>query len=406
MTNNSTPTTNDLVNTLDFTAQVLRVGVLQGWLDPEDKSIRYMNPFYKNQTLRPITTREVLDTAEDVLKRAKDNLPHSTEKNLITVPSGYVVVPAESVDYVLVKASVYACGLKDNDFRKAEIAKHVEVLMLGTNNNAKEIHPDDLAVDAFAALMKQKMAVARDKGRSGWENKSQCDSNTFAKLIASHLHKDNEGNLIDLANLLMMFAHHSGNASQILNYLQFPDKEMATFEHHGVTFDTNQPYLWVTSIQADFIENFNGQLENQGVFFNFKGKYQPFGDKTVITQLNFSIDDVLISADIAIEMTVAVANALSKLKSHRTDLLEFKDQQIARMHADIDIADKKYRIAGESEFYDSPEELLAQNDLEPIGRTEIECFAMLERPSLYAYVKQDGEGDWENVLITEDEEDA
>ena len=41
-------------------------------------------------------------------------------------------------------------------------------------------HADDIAVDAFAEAMKQKLAAARDKGRHGWQECSQADLNRNA----------------------------------------------------------------------------------------------------------------------------------------------------------------------------------------------------------------------------------
>lgn len=80
-------------------------------------------------------------------------------------------------------------------------------------------HPDNAAVDSFAADMKLKMAKARDKGRCGWDDLSQCNADVIAYLIAEHLHKNNDGNLFDLANLLMMLQFHGGNTRQILQYI-------------------------------------------------------------------------------------------------------------------------------------------------------------------------------------------
>lgn len=89
-------------------------------------------------------------------------------------------------------------------------------ILFTTLKRISEGHPDNAAVEAFAADMKHKMAIARNKGRNGWDDLSQCNSDIIAYLIAEHLHKDNDGNLIDLANLLMMLQFHGGNTRQIL----------------------------------------------------------------------------------------------------------------------------------------------------------------------------------------------
>lgn len=58
-------------------------------------------------------------------------------------------------------------------------------------------HPDDLAVDRFAAAMKEKLALARTKGRSGWE---QCDPANLSAMLHEHVAK---GDPRDVANFCM-----------------------------------------------------------------------------------------------------------------------------------------------------------------------------------------------------------
>ena len=70
-------------------------------------------------------------------------------------------------------------------------------------------HPDDRAVNRFAKQMKFKLWQARQKGRSGWDNPIECSTEYLAKLFVGHLQKYNDGNFLDLANLLMML-HERG----------------------------------------------------------------------------------------------------------------------------------------------------------------------------------------------------
>lgn len=58
-------------------------------------------------------------------------------------------------------------------------------------------HPDDLAVDKFAAAMKEKLAQARAKGRGGWE---ECDSADLSAMLHEHVAK---GDPRDVANFCM-----------------------------------------------------------------------------------------------------------------------------------------------------------------------------------------------------------
>lgn len=71
----------------------------------------------------------------------------------------------------------------------------------GTQQQAGEAHSDDVAVDAFAAAMKAKMADARAKGRGGWEDPAQCSSEDLSRMLRDHVEK---GDPRDVANFCMM----------------------------------------------------------------------------------------------------------------------------------------------------------------------------------------------------------
>jgi hypothetical protein len=62
---------------------------------------------------------------------------------------------------------------------------------------------DDIAVDSFARAMKEKMAAARAKGRSGWEG---CEPADLSRMLREHIEK---GDPRDVANFCMMLWHHS-----------------------------------------------------------------------------------------------------------------------------------------------------------------------------------------------------
>ncbi|MCA8481748.1 helix-turn-helix domain-containing protein [Burkholderia multivorans] len=67
---------------------------------------------------------------------------------------------------------------------------------------AREPHSDDVAVDSFAAAMKHKLALARAKGRGGWETCSPAD---LSRMLREHVEK---GDPRDVANFCMMMWHH------------------------------------------------------------------------------------------------------------------------------------------------------------------------------------------------------
>ena len=62
-------------------------------------------------------------------------------------------------------------------------------------------HPDDLAVDAFSAAMKAKLAQKRDEGRGGWDNPEACTIEFLVRILHRHIWK---GDPVDIGNICMM----------------------------------------------------------------------------------------------------------------------------------------------------------------------------------------------------------
>ncbi len=67
-------------------------------------------------------------------------------------------------------------------------------------------HPDDIAVDRFAAAMKAKLAKKREEGRGGWERKDECSADFLSDMLREHVVK---GDPVDVANFAMML-HQRG----------------------------------------------------------------------------------------------------------------------------------------------------------------------------------------------------
>src|SRR5690606_10886136 len=67
-------------------------------------------------------------------------------------------------------------------------------------------HPDDAAVDRFAAAMKEKLARKREEGRGGWDDKEKCSGEYLSRLLREHV--DN-GDPVDVGTLAMML-HQRG----------------------------------------------------------------------------------------------------------------------------------------------------------------------------------------------------
>lgn len=100
-------------------------------------------------------------------------------------------------------------------------------VMSGTPAAATTLHPDDLAVDRFATAMKAKLAVARAKGRHGWDDPENCTEEFLATLLVNHIPKGNAGNFEDIANLAMML-HQRGADPVVLAAVTTPTEDVLT----------------------------------------------------------------------------------------------------------------------------------------------------------------------------------
>ncbi|SDX04365.1 hypothetical protein SAMN05444064_110184 [Pseudomonas syringae] len=86
-------------------------------------------------------------------------------------------------------------------------------------------HPDNQAVDKFAAAMKTKLAEARAKGRHGW-SESWVQDKELAELLVGHIPKGNAGNFEDIANFAMML--HQRGADPMELKLAFNKAKLGT----------------------------------------------------------------------------------------------------------------------------------------------------------------------------------
>lgn len=64
-----------------------------------------------------------------------------------------------------------------------------------------EAEIDEMALDAFAAAMRDKLARKRDEGRGGWHDKTDCTNEYLSDLLRRHVEK---GDPVDVANIAMM----------------------------------------------------------------------------------------------------------------------------------------------------------------------------------------------------------
>lgn len=80
-----------------------------------------------------------------------------------------------------------------------------------------QAHPDDIAVDRFAEVMKAKLAKKRDEGRGGWEDKDECSQIFLSQLLREHVEK---GDPVDVGNLAMMLHQRGERIASLLEALQ------------------------------------------------------------------------------------------------------------------------------------------------------------------------------------------
>lgn len=93
---------------------------------------------------------------------------------------------------------------------------HVMTLIRQVAEQQKQLAAmfDDAAVDRFACAMKEKMARARAKGRTGWAD-AGLSSAVLVDGLLGHLVKGNDGNYEDIANFCMMLHQRGDSPSEL-----------------------------------------------------------------------------------------------------------------------------------------------------------------------------------------------
>lgn len=87
-----------------------------------------------------------------------------------------------------------------------------------------EKHPDDAAVDRFAAAMKSKLAEKRRQGKSGWDD-PRCPTEYLAALLHEHVVK---GDPLDVGNFAMMLWCRGGSTNETQTEPKRPIIEVIT----------------------------------------------------------------------------------------------------------------------------------------------------------------------------------
>ena len=171
------------------------------------------------------------------------NAPKHTEADAffmaaaqLAVPDGYKLVPLEPTPEIIAAAAIAAWPTATPaDFDLARLAAPLVLMQMdmapGTTVDAvagmlatmapayramlaaapvppaADQHTDDAAVDRFAAAMKGKLALARVKGRGGWDDPEQCNIDDLTAMLRNQA---NGGDPIDAGNFAMMIHQRGG----------------------------------------------------------------------------------------------------------------------------------------------------------------------------------------------------
>lgn len=164
-----------------------------------------------------------------------------------------------------------------------------------------EAHPDDLAVDRFAAAMKAKLAKKRAQGRSGWEDKEACEQAFLSSLLHGHVIK---GDPVDVANLAMMLHHRGETILQTPNSAEFDPLgssfvfSMRTPPSQAIDAGDGEPVAWARyADDGDLVELISSP--GRAKAFTDLGKdirplyTHPAGIVSVSDEMRMTLDEIL-----------------------------------------------------------------------------------------------------------------
>ena len=104
-------------------------------------------------------------------------------------------------------------------------------------------HPDNSAVDRFAAQMKEKLASARSKGRGGWADPAQCSGDHLAGLLADHVYRTEPGNWLDIANFAMMLQERNASTELLRDALVSKSEQRSEDEQGSADEEADQALM-------------------------------------------------------------------------------------------------------------------------------------------------------------------
>src|SRR5690606_38012084 len=130
------------------------------------------------------------DGSTELYNQLRDRIAAALEA---TLPSG-VRVSSDDIEYLryLEKAARQDWREPGPAHLRAEHRKRADTFkrILAAVEPApapQNAHHDDLAVDRFAAAMKDKLAKKRAEGRGGWDRKDECSGAFLSQLLVEHV---------------------------------------------------------------------------------------------------------------------------------------------------------------------------------------------------------------------------
>ncbi|ERJ35898.1 hypothetical protein L810_1155 [Burkholderia sp. AU4i] len=176
-------------------------------LDAAEKGSLFRVTFGMTVVLDP--RNELLDPAADTLELHPKLV--AALDGAAVIPAGFALVPATPTPEWVLRYCEFTNrdpagtqhassmdGWVESSF--AQVAER-ELALAIQSAPPPERHPDDLAVDRFAATMKAKLAEKRAAGRGGWDDPKQCHVSTLARMLVEHVAK---GDPVDVGNFAMM----------------------------------------------------------------------------------------------------------------------------------------------------------------------------------------------------------
>jgi len=122
----------------------------------------------------------------------------------------------------------------------------------------RSTHVDDIGIDRFTNAMRLKMAYARAKGRSGWDDPAQCSGEQLAAALVEHLSKGNAGTFEDVANFAMMLHQRKESPSLLADAVNAIKESVATelveVLNEASEYALNNDYLTEAQVMSDASE--------------------------------------------------------------------------------------------------------------------------------------------------------